>query len=300
VTVAAVQARIAAIEARFAPLSVPASANSTSFDAVLKGLLEPGSTATAGTSGASVRGDDAVKVAMKYLGVPYRWGGTDPSTGVDCSGLTQLVFGQLGIDLPRVASDQAKAGQPVANLSEALPGDLVFFGSPVDHVGVYAGNGNMVVAPHTGDVVKIQKIYEAPSAIRRVSASGSSASSDLQTLFSAATRRYGLPDGLLEAIGRVESGLRTDALSPAGAQGLMQLMPATARGRGVDPFDPAQAVDGAARLLSASLDAYGSVPLALAAYNAGGGAVARYGGIPPVPETQAYVRKVLDIMGVAG
>ncbi|GMA88905.1 hypothetical protein GCM10025868_41550 [Angustibacter aerolatus] len=73
-------------------------------------------------------------------------------------------------------------------------------------------------------------------------------------------------------------------------------MPGTARELGVDPTDPAQAVDGAARLLESNLKSFGSVPLALAAYNAGPGAVRRYDGIPPYAETQAYVRRVTSTM----
>jgi soluble lytic murein transglycosylase-like protein len=78
----------------------------------------------------------------------------------------------------------------------------------------------------------------------------------------------------------------------------MQLMPSTARGLGVDPRDPAQAVDGAARLLSSHLRRFGSTSLALAAYNAGPGAVERYAGVPPYRETQQYVQRVLGYAGV--
>jgi soluble lytic murein transglycosylase-like protein len=81
----------------------------------------------------------------------------------------------------------------------------------------------------------------------------------------------------------------------------MQLMPSTARGLGVrDSFDPAQAIDGAAKLLAHNLKEFKSVPLALAAYNAGGGAVHRYGGIPPYAETQAYVPKVQKALAALG
>jgi cell wall-associated NlpC family hydrolase len=117
----------------------------------------------------------AIDIAQRYLGVPYVWGGESPS-GFDCSGLLQHVYGQLGVRLPRVAADQARAGQPVASLADARPGDLVAFGEPVDHIGIYAGNNLMVVAPKTGDVVKVQEIYREPSAIRRVLSSGSAAS----------------------------------------------------------------------------------------------------------------------------
>jgi soluble lytic murein transglycosylase-like protein len=121
---------------------------------------------------------------------------------------------------------------------------------------------------------------------------------DFADLFASAGAAHGVDPALLAAVAEVESGLDPTAVSPAGAQGLMQLMPATAAELGVtDPFDPAQAVDGAARLLRGHLDRFGSVELALAAYNAGGGAVSRHGGIPPYPETQAYVRRVLEHYG---
>src|SRR5204863_7104461 len=121
-----------------------------------------------GTSG-DTTGDEVVGAASKYLGVPYVWGGTDPNQGLDCSGLVQRAYKDLGVDLPRVAADQARAGTPVASLADARPGDLVAFGDPVDHIGIYAGDGKMVVAPHTGDVVKVQDIApRTPTAIRRI------------------------------------------------------------------------------------------------------------------------------------
>jgi soluble lytic murein transglycosylase-like protein len=99
----------------------------------------------------------------------------------------------------------------------------------------------------------------------------------------------------------VESGYNPNAVSPAGAQGLMQLMPGTAKGLGVkNSFDPEQAINGAAKLLSRNLKEFKSLPLALAAYNAGGGAVHRYGGIPPYAETQAYVPKVQKALAKLG
>jgi soluble lytic murein transglycosylase-like protein len=120
------------------------------------------------------------------------------------------------------------------------------------------------------------------------------------SLFASAGVAHGVDPALLAAVAQVESGMNPEAVSPAGAQGLMQLMPGTAAGLGVtDPFDPAQAIDGAARLLRSHLDRFGSIELALAAYNAGAGAVSRHGGIPPYPETQAYVRRVLDRYGAS-
>ncbi|GAA0907599.1 hypothetical protein GCM10009557_82440 [Virgisporangium ochraceum] len=119
-------------------------------------------------------------------------------------------------------------------------------------------------------------------------------------LFNAAGAKYGISPRLLAAVAKVESNYDQRAVSPAGAQGLMQIMPSTARGAGVDAFDPAQAVDGAARILKANLKEFGSLELALAAYNAGGGAVRKHGGIPPYAETQAYVPKVKAALAALG
>ena len=110
----------------------------------------------------------------------------------------------------------------------------------------------------------------------------------------AAARRHGVDPSLVHAVIAVESGYRANAQSPAGAQGLMQLMPATQRQLGVsDAFDPRQNVDAGVAYLHRLTDEFGTV-LALAAYNAGPGAVRRYNGIPPYKETRAYVQAVLD------
>jgi soluble lytic murein transglycosylase-like protein len=110
----------------------------------------------------------------------------------------------------------------------------------------------------------------------------------------AAARKYGIDPALLSGLVRQESNFDPQAGSPAGARGLTQLMPATAAGLGVtDLTDPAQSLDGGARYLAQQLKRFGGdATLALAAYNAGPGAVEQHGGVPPYPETQAYVRKV--------
>jgi cell wall-associated NlpC family hydrolase len=100
---------------------------------------------------------DAATIAMQYLGVPYVWGGSTPG-GFDCSGLVMYVYGQLGISLPHFAAAQYGFGTPVSR-DELQPGDLVFFDG-LNHVGIYIGGGEMVHAPHTGDVVKISPLTD--------------------------------------------------------------------------------------------------------------------------------------------
>ncbi|MCC7249254.1 MAG: lytic transglycosylase domain-containing protein [Lysobacter sp.] len=112
--------------------------------------------------------------------------------------------------------------------------------------------------------------------------------------FKAAAKRSGVDDAMLRAIAHAESRFDEKAVSPKGAQGVMQLMPATAESLGVtDPFSPAQSIDAGARYLRTLLKRYkNDRTLAIAAYNAGPGAVARYAGVPPYAETKAYLEKV--------
>jgi peptidoglycan DL-endopeptidase CwlO len=126
----------------------------------------------------------------------------------------------------------------------------------------------------------------------------SSATPGAQQLITAAAAKYGVDPNLALAVAKQESGYNQSAKSSAGAIGIMQLMPATAAGLGVDPTDAAQNVDGGVRLLSQLIQQYnGDTSFALAAYNAGPGAVAKYGGIPPYPETQNYVASILSSVG---
>lgn len=97
-------------------------------------------------------------IAAQYEGLMYSYGGTSPSTGFDCSGFTQYVFRQIGISLPRTAEQQRQAVTPVSN---PQPGDLVFFGSPAYHLGIYAGNGMMWDSPRSGKAVALRSIWSS-------------------------------------------------------------------------------------------------------------------------------------------
>jgi hypothetical protein len=117
---------------------------------------------------------------------------------------------------------------------------------------------------------------------------------DARSLIREAAARAGLPAIFVESVAKAESGMRPDAISPKGAIGVMQLMPATAQAYAVDPRDPAQNIKAGAQLLRELLIKYdGDVVKALSAYNAGEGAVERYRGMPPFAETREYVNKVL-------
>jgi peptidoglycan DL-endopeptidase CwlO len=286
-----------------------------------------GTTTAPTTTGPS--GADAVAEADKFLGTPYVWGGSSPG-GFDCSGLVQYVYGQLGVNLPRTSQEQATVGTAVSGLAAAQPGDLIFFAgsdgtaSSPGHVGIYVGNGQMLDAPYTGTNVQIEAVpADQVVDIRRVlPAAGTVAATSSATVPSAgpdgtvtmgnvsvpsayagtieqAASANGIPPALLAALVQHESGFDPNAVSPAGAEGIAQFMPATAAGMGVNPYDPTSAIDGAAQLLGSYTTQFGSYADALAAYNAGPSAVQRYGGIPPYAETQAYVPAILASAGLS-
>jgi hypothetical protein len=124
---------------------------------------------------------------------------------------------------------------------------------------------------------------------------GGSDPSAYDSLIERAALRHGVPPALVKAVVKTESNFQRHAVSSKGAQGLMQLMPATADDLGVeDPFSAEENVRGGTRYLRAMIDRYGDWEQALAAYNAGPGAVDQYGGIPPYRETREYVERVLD------
>lgn len=142
------------------------------------GTTATAATAAATTSGPATPGTGAalVEAAKKYLGVPYVWGG-ESTSGMDCSGLVQRAFADLGVTVPRTAREQMRIGTAVASLAQARPGDLIVQRGG-GHIGIYVGNGQMLHAPQPGEQVKIGPIYSTPTAIRRVLPTGESAAVD--------------------------------------------------------------------------------------------------------------------------
>lgn len=149
-----------------------------------------------------------------------------------------------------------------------------------------------------GETTEAGSAVTSPYTFGSRSGSGAVVSGDFASLINAAAEKYDVDAELINAVIKAESNYNAAALSSAGAGGLMQLMPGTAASLGVtDVFDPQQNIDGGVRYLSNLLQRYGgNVQYALAAYNAGPGAVDTYNGIPPYAETQTYVSRILSYM----
>lgn len=199
--------RIAQIQATLAKLdhvgsgttagssSRPATTGASFADALSKALgVAKGATGSGGVTGA-----DIVEGAKKYLGVPYVLGGTT-SAGIDCSGLVQRVFKDLGIDVPRLVSGQSTLGTEVPSLAQAQPGDLIVTDGG-EHIVIYAGDGKVIHAPSAGRNVSLVPAWMDDSdivTIRRVvpqstASPGSAASADaLRTLLASMLQRSSL------------------------------------------------------------------------------------------------------------
>ena len=166
---------------------------------------------------------------------------------------------------------------------------------------IAACNGQQPVQPQATSGTSFDQQLQGATGQLGVAASPAAAGtgsgdSQYSAQIEAAAQKYGIDPALLKGLIQQESGFNPNAGSSAGAQGLTQLMPGTAKSLGcTNPLDPAQSIDAGARYLRQQLDTFGGdVRKALAAYNAGPGAVQRYGGVPPYAETQQYVQKVID------
>jgi murein DD-endopeptidase MepM/ murein hydrolase activator NlpD len=231
--------------------------------------------------------------------------------GTDSAGNPiQMSFSHLG-------TTNLQPGQTV-NVGDQIGtvGDTT--GGPHTHVEGWVGdpaNGytlvdpQLVVSGHYGpvDSVAVQATdpngttpFTAPAAAPVSTGSAAPQTpAEYQPLVQEAAAAEGVPPEILSALLQQESQYDPSAVSPAGAQGIAQFMPATAAGMGIDPLDPNQAIPAAAEYLRQQYDTFGSWELALAAYNAGAGNVQQYGGIPPFAETQHYVTTIMSNAGYA-
>ncbi len=161
--------------------------------------------------------------------------------------------------------------------------------------------GDQTSGPNSFDNVLNKKIneiqyLEPPPESKHNENLSLSDKSNINRLIEKYANKNGLDKQLVNAVVKAESNYDNKAISSVGAQGLMQLMPSTARGLGVsDPFDPEQNIAGGTKYLKSMIDKYNSIELGLAAYNAGPTNVNKYGGVPPFNETQNYVRKVMEL-----
>ena len=194
---------------------------------------------------------------------------------VDIS-LVQRFFDQNGINIELCSS--------TAPQSAAVNNTVAYSGSPA---GISSDTNTYNAAASGASGISSSSV--------KLEASGLSCSADLDAIFNEAASKYGVDAKFLKAIAKCESDFSTECTSRSGAMGIMQLMPQTAASLGVtNAYDPYQNIMGGARYISEKLTQYnGDKSLALAAYNAGSGNVAKYGGIPPFKETQNYVAKVM-------
>jgi cell wall-associated NlpC family hydrolase len=161
-TIQQIQAQLASLS----PAAQTTPGSGAAFADALTGATAPSGTVetskTASTDGAlidggGVTGDGVVAAAKQYVGVPYVFGG-ESSSGMDCSGLVQKTFSDLGISVPRLVHEQQTVGQKVDSLKDAKPGDLIVLNGG-DHIAIYAGNDTVIHAPYEGRTVSVQKAW---------------------------------------------------------------------------------------------------------------------------------------------
>ena len=177
-----------------------------------------------------------------------------------------------------------------SNFDQVLQQETIIYADAADDTTFMNAQGVVVTPP----------VDATASVAAATSTNSTTAPADLEPIFEQAAQQYGISKDLLKAVAKAESNFNPSVVSSAGAIGVMQRMPDTAKSLGVtNPYDATENIMGGARYLSQLLSQYnGDTALALAAYNAGSGNVAKYGGIPPFKETQTYVNKILADAGI--
>lgn len=184
---------------------------------------------------------------------------------------------------PEKKSSTVTAGQYFNGAKKYLPGEEA----------LPARNNVVETSPQISETVE-EEIFESDENFSADLVEDTEGGTTAEMLTSAAIR-HGVDPKLVQAIAIAESNMNQDEISEVGAIGVMQLMPETAAGLGVNPYDEQENIEGGTMYLKQMLDKFGDVPQAVAAYNAGPGAVQRYGGVPPYAETQNYVGRVMDM-----
>jgi hypothetical protein len=294
--IGAVQARIQQIELQIA-------------------MRRPGSVSTSVTSAASAAAGAPASSMVLGASAATEVGGMGTIAGAAAntmSGTTAAdgIASALGLDDPAVLGSIGAVGAPssLGSLETTLPTGGTFdevFSAAVQRL--RAGWSTSAVPAATAGVHGVVPSVDAttaagttgaPAVVGGVPVAGSvSPSTPYAAMFETAGARHGIPPRVLAAVGYVESRFRTDAISSAGAVGMMQFLPGTAASMGVDPYDPASAIDGAARYLRHGLDRFGSLEEAIAAYNVGPGTISRAGGVLPGTQAERYLMKVIEATG---
>ncbi|MFN3430648.1 MAG: lytic transglycosylase domain-containing protein [Candidatus Sericytochromatia bacterium] len=256
-----------------------------SFEAVLHGVSGEGAPGAAAHAGSepSKGASGPVSLPGYMMGAPNGQmpviTGSASLSGVPMGGVNPMMMGGVNPMMP-------------GGMNPMMPGGM----NPMMMGGMnsmMAGAMTPIMNPMlTGAVNPLTGASAAGAAARP----GVPMGAELEAMIGRVAAKHGVPDWLVRNVVKAESGGNPIARSPVGAMGLMQLMPGTAAELGVsDPFNPAENLDGGTRYLRQMLDRFGGdVAKAVAAYNAGPGAVEKHGGIPPYAETQAYVKRVLD------
>jgi len=258
-------ASVQAIQTRIAELTGAAATTSSSAatgSATLFADALAGTTSTSGTFGSllgdgTVTGQDVATAAQKYVGVPYVLGGTT-SSGIDCSGLVQRTFADLGVDVPRLVHEQATVGTEVPSLAEAKPGDLIVMNGG-DHIAIYLGNNTVIHAPYEGRNVSVQKLWvgdDQIDTIRRVvpSEAPAPAAASLSSLLSGASSSSPLAS-LLSGTSSPSSfsSLLSGSSGSSGDSSLSSLTSLLGGASGVNPSTLQQLAAARSALLSGSV-----------------------------------------------